>query len=126
MSAMDIGEAEMQVGALSCLIWSKRSCTRATSIAVPCNTQYATKHVIEYQRFICVRHAMLALLTEGPPYGLRLREEFEDRTGKAWPLDEAQVHATLQRLERHGLGGSDGSAAPSAGPTRGRRRVPDA
>ena len=26
-----------------------------------------------------IRHAMLALLTEGPRYGLRLREEFEDR-----------------------------------------------
>jgi hypothetical protein len=28
-----------------------------------------------------VRHAMLALLSEGPKHGLRLREEFEDRTG---------------------------------------------
>jgi hypothetical protein len=28
-----------------------------------------------------------ALLSEGPRYGLRLREEFEDRIGKARPLN---------------------------------------
>ena len=69
---------------------------------------------------------MLALLTEGPQYGLRLREEFEDRTGEVWPLNVGQVHTTLQRQERDGLAGPDGSAAPSVGLTRGRRRVPDA
>ena len=51
----------------------------AASIAVPYNTQYATRHVIEGQRLIYIQHAMLALLTEGPPCGLRLRGEFEDR-----------------------------------------------
>jgi DNA-binding PadR family transcriptional regulator len=66
---------------------------------------------------------MLALLTEGLQYGLRLREEIEDRT---WPLNVGQIRTTLQRLERDALAGSDGSAAPSAGLTRGRRRVPDA
>lgn len=66
---------------------------------------------------------MLALLTEGPQYGLRLRGEFEDRP---WPLNVGQIHTTLQGLERDGLAGSDGSAAPPAGLTRGRRRVPDA
>ena len=49
-----------------------------------------------------VRHAMLALLSEGPKYGLRLREEFEDRTGEVWPLNVGQVYTTLQRLERDG------------------------
>ncbi len=56
-----------------------------------------------------VRHAMLALLSEGPKYGLRLREEFEDRTGEVWPLNVGQVYTTLQRLERDGLIESDGS-----------------
>jgi len=56
-----------------------------------------------------VRHAMLALLSEGPKYGLRLREEFEDRTGEVWPLNVGQVYTTLQRLERDGLVRSDGS-----------------
>jgi hypothetical protein len=45
------------------------------SIAVLYDTEYPTQHVIEFQRSICIRHAMLALLTEGPQYGLRLPEE---------------------------------------------------
>jgi DNA-binding PadR family transcriptional regulator len=56
-----------------------------------------------------VPHAMLALLSEGPKYGLRLREEFEARTGEVWPLNVGQVYATLQRLERDGLVESDGT-----------------
>jgi DNA-binding PadR family transcriptional regulator len=57
-----------------------------------------------------VRHAMLALLSEGPKYGLQLREEFEARTGEVWPLNVGQVYATLQRLERDGLVESDGTS----------------
>jgi DNA-binding PadR family transcriptional regulator len=50
-----------------------------------------------------VRHALLALLSEGPTYGLRLRQEFEACTGEAWPLNVGQVYSTLQRLERDGF-----------------------
>ena len=50
-----------------------------------------------------VPHALLALLSEGPKYGLRLQNEFESRTGEVWPLNVGQVYATLQRLERDGL-----------------------
>ena len=50
-----------------------------------------------------VRHAVLALLAEGPKYGLKLRQEFEERTGEVWPLNVGQVYTTLQRLERDGL-----------------------
>ena len=57
-----------------------------------------------------VRHALLALLSEGPKYGLQLREEFEARTGEVWPLNVGQVYTTLQRLERDGLVESDGTA----------------
>ncbi len=57
-----------------------------------------------------VRHALLALLSEGPKYGLRLREEFEARTGEVWPLNVGQVYTTLQRLERDGLVESDDAA----------------
>jgi DNA-binding PadR family transcriptional regulator len=57
-----------------------------------------------------VRHALLALLAEGPKYGLQLREEFEARTGEVWPLNVGQVYTTLQRLERDGLVESDGTA----------------
>ena len=56
-----------------------------------------------------IRHAMLALLSEGPKYGLQLREEFEARTGEVWPLNVGQVYTTLQRLERDGLVESDGT-----------------
>ena len=54
-----------------------------------------------------VRHALLALLREGPKYGLQLRQEFEDRTGDVWPLNVGQVYTTLQRLERDGLVDAD-------------------
>ena len=50
-----------------------------------------------------VRHALLALLSEGPKYGLQLRQEFEERTGDVWPLNVGQVYTTLGRLERDGL-----------------------
>ncbi len=56
-----------------------------------------------------VRHALLALLSEGPKYGLQLRQEFEARTGEVWPLNVGQVYTTLQRLERDGMVESDGS-----------------
>lgn len=54
-----------------------------------------------------VRHALLALLSEGPKYGLQLRQEFEASTGDVWPLNVGQVYTTLQRLERDGLVTSD-------------------
>ena len=70
-----------------------------------------------------VRHAMLALLSEGPKYGLQLREEFEARTGEVWPLNVGQVYTTLQRLERDGLVESDGTG--DEGPQRDFRITPE-
>jgi DNA-binding PadR family transcriptional regulator len=61
-----------------------------------------------------IRHALLALISEGPKYGLQLRQEFESRTGEVWPLNVGQVYTTLQRLERDGLVESEGSGG--AGP----------
>jgi len=61
-----------------------------------------------------VRHALLALLSEGPKYGLQLRQEFEARTGEVWPLNVGQVYTTLQRLERDGFVASDGTADEGA------------
>jgi len=54
-----------------------------------------------------VPYALLALLSEGPKYGLRLQNEFESKTGQVWPLNVGQVYTTLQRLERDGLVQSD-------------------
>ncbi len=70
-----------------------------------------------------VRHALLALLSEGPKYGLQLREEFEARTGEVWPLNVGQVYTTLQRLERDGLVESDDAAED--GPQKGFRITTD-
>ncbi|MCU4185955.1 PadR family transcriptional regulator [Acidiferrimicrobium sp. IK] len=64
-----------------------------------------------------IRHALLALLSEGPRYGLQLRQEFEARTGEVWPLNVGQVYTTLQRLERDGLVESDGG--DDDGPQKG-------
>jgi DNA-binding PadR family transcriptional regulator len=68
---------------------------------------------------VSVRHALLALLSEGPKYGLQLRQEFEARTGDVWPLNIGQVYTTLQRLERDGLVASDD--AREEGPQKGFR-----
>lgn len=65
---------------------------------------------------VSVRHALLALLSEGSKYGLRLQQEFEERTGEVWPLNVGQVYITLQRLERAGLVESDGQ--DGAGPQK--------
>ncbi|GIE82532.1 PadR family transcriptional regulator [Actinoplanes philippinensis] len=58
-----------------------------------------------------IRHTLLALLSEGPKYGLQLRQEFEARTGEVWPLNVGQVYTTLQRLERDGLVESEGGGS---------------
>jgi DNA-binding PadR family transcriptional regulator len=72
---------------------------------------------------VSVRHALLALLSEGPKYGLQLRHEFEERTGEVWPLNVGQVYTTLQRLERDGLIESDGE--DEAGPQKSFRITED-
>jgi DNA-binding PadR family transcriptional regulator len=66
-----------------------------------------------------IRHALLGLLTEGPKYGLQLRQEFEAGTGEVWPLNVGQVYTTLQRLERDGLVESEDAADDS--PQKGFR-----
>jgi DNA-binding PadR family transcriptional regulator len=71
---------------------------------------------------VTVRHALLALLTEGPKYGLQLRQEFEAKTGEVWPLNVGQVYTTLQRLERDGLVESEDG--PAEGPQKGFRITP--
>jgi DNA-binding PadR family transcriptional regulator len=68
---------------------------------------------------VSVRHALLALLSEGPKYGLQLRQEFEARTGEVWPLNVGQVYTTLQRLERDGFVEAEG--APGDGPQKSYR-----
>jgi DNA-binding PadR family transcriptional regulator len=73
-------------------------------------TEYTTQYDEIKERVVSVPHALLALLSEGPKYGLRLQNEFEARTGEVWPLNVGQVYTTLQRLERDGLVAADGGA----------------
>ena len=68
-----------------------------------------------------VRHALLALLSTGPKYGLQLREEFEANTGQVWPLNVGQVYTTLQRLERDGLVAAADSESADPGPQKAYR-----
>jgi DNA-binding PadR family transcriptional regulator len=75
-----------------------------------------------------VRHALLAILSEGPAYGLQLHERFERRTGQLWSLNVGQVYATLQRLERDGLiadtdSTQDGAQRPYRITDEGRREL---
>ena len=75
-----------------------------------------------------VPHALLALLSEGSKYGMRLQNEFEARTGAVWPLNVGQVYTTLQRLERDGLVETDGTPngrrSATGSPAPGRRSWP--
>jgi DNA-binding PadR family transcriptional regulator len=52
---------------------------------------------------VSIRHALLAILDQGPCYGNQLRTEYSRRTGDAWPLNVGQIYTTLDRLERDGL-----------------------
>ena len=82
-------------------------------------TLYHTEYDEGMGGAVSVRHAILALLSEGPKYGLQLRQEFESSTGEVWPLNIGQVYTTLQRLERDGLVESD--EPENEGPQKGFR-----
>jgi DNA-binding PadR family transcriptional regulator len=87
--------------------------------------RYYTEYATEWRYPMSVRHALLALLSEGPKYGLQLREEFEARTGEVWPLNVGQVYTTLQRLERDGLVAALGGEEPEdGGPQKAFRITP--
>jgi DNA-binding PadR family transcriptional regulator len=47
--------------------------------------------------------SLLAVLDEGPTFGLDLKREFETRTSGIWPLNAGQIYTTLARLQREGL-----------------------
>jgi DNA-binding PadR family transcriptional regulator len=74
-----------------------------TLLCMSVYTWYDTWYADLSDLFMSVPHALLALLSEHPKYGLRLQNEFESRTGEVWPLNVGQVYTTLQRLERDGL-----------------------
>lgn len=74
--------------------------------------------------------SLLAILEDGPSYGLQLKNDFEQRTGGIWPLNVGQVYTTLQRLQRDGLVEAESSNAAESqkiyGVTdQGRQRLSD-
>ena len=73
-----------------------------------------------------IPHALLALLSEKPKYGLRLQNEFEARTGEVWPLNVGQVYTTVQRLERDGLVEADGEGEGERSQKQKRYRITSA
>ena len=82
----------------------------ASALAHGVYTKYSTQYDQQEEPAVSVPHALLALLSPGPKYGLRLQNEFESRTGAVWPLNVGQVYTTLQRLERDGLVETDGES----------------
>ncbi|MGH9210477.1 MAG: PadR family transcriptional regulator [Acidimicrobiales bacterium] len=51
-----------------------------------------------------IRHAVLALLDDGPSYGYELKASFEDAVGPQWgPLNIGHLYQILGRLDRDGL-----------------------
>jgi DNA-binding PadR family transcriptional regulator len=60
---------------------------------------------------VSIRNSLLAILGERPFYGYDLRQEFEARTGSAWPLNIGQVYTTLDRLQRDGMVSAAGEDA---------------
>ena len=51
---------------------------------------------------MAVRECLLALLSERPSGGYRLKADFDAATGGTWPLNVGQVYMTLDRLVRDG------------------------
>lgn len=64
-----------------------------------------------------VKHALLALLEDGPQGVYRLHSRFEEVTAGQWALNIGQAYSTIQRLERDGYVESVGSE-PSSEPGR--------
>src|SRR5262249_23145501 len=65
--------------------------------------RYHAGHDVRHGDVVSVPHVLLALLSEGPKYGLQLREEFEAGTGEVWPLNVGHAYRPLGLLERDGL-----------------------
>jgi DNA-binding PadR family transcriptional regulator len=49
-----------------------------------------------------IGHVILGVLVDGPAHGYAARRELARRLGSAWPVNQGQVYATLQRLVTSG------------------------
>lgn len=64
-----------------------------------------------------IKNALLSLLSTKAQAPSQVRQEFQDRTDHAWPLNIGQVTQTLSRLERDGLIESAGEHRLESGHT---------
>jgi DNA-binding PadR family transcriptional regulator len=49
-----------------------------------------------------IGHVILGVLVDGPAHGYAARRQLAHRLGSAWPVNQGQVYATLQRLVTSG------------------------
>lgn len=73
-----------------------------------------------------IKHALLALLAEGPSHGYELKRRFDEAIGPLWPLQQAQVYNNLRALQEAGLVELEARVAQANLPDQKRYRLTDA
>ncbi|MCS6843642.1 MAG: PadR family transcriptional regulator [Caldilineales bacterium] len=73
-----------------------------------------------------IKHALLALLAEGPSHGYELKRRFDEAMGHLWPLQQAQVYNNLRLLEEAGLVALEARVAQANLPDQKRYRLTEA
>ena len=73
-----------------------------------------------------IKHALLALLAEGPGHGYELKKRYDEAIGLLWPLQQAQVYNNLRQLEQEGLVQLDMRVVQTNLPDQKRYRLTDA
>lgn len=73
-----------------------------------------------------IKHALLALLAEGPGHGYELKKRYDEAIGLLWPLQQAQVYNNLRQMEHEGLVQLDVRVVQSNLPDQKRFRLTEA
>lgn len=73
-----------------------------------------------------IKHALLALLVEGPRHGYELKKRLDEEIGLLWPLQQAQVYNNLRLLEQEGLVELEARVAQANLPDQKRYRLTEA
>lgn len=73
-----------------------------------------------------IKHALLALLAEGPGHGYELKRRFDEAIGPLWPLQQAQVYNNLRMLQEAGLVELEARVVQVNLPDQKRYRLTDA
>lgn len=73
-----------------------------------------------------IKHALLALLAEGPGYGYELKKRFDEEIGLLWSLQQAQIYNNLRLLHDEGLVELEARVAQENLPDQKRFRLTEA